>query len=208
MSFHFPPFVAPELFALDAPVVWLPDVERAAIPARVQLEQSLDARTFTLPLDPSRVHVHFDGCGKQIVTIERDACRVTLIVAGALVTLGPVHLQIGWLRLSDLAGSVYHLNALAHLLMAQKYFGPLRRPGPVDARHLRNALLAYDGEHAGATRRKIASVIYGEDAVVEDWSEPSGRLKAMVKRDVLRGRRLVSSGWRDLITAGTYRPES
>lgn len=188
-------------------MVWLADVEQAAIPARAQLEVGSGTQKFALPLGPIRVHVHFDAHGRQIVTIERDGCRATLIIVGGLVTLGPVRLQIGWLRFSDLAGSVYQLNALAHLLFAQKYFGALRRPGPIDAQHLRNAIVAYDGERAGATRRQIASVIYGDDTVIQEWSDPSGRIKAMVKRDVLRGRRLVSSGWRDLITAGTYRPE-
>ena len=202
---HCAPFVGPELSPDDAPVVWLPDVEQAAIPVRVHANEIFGTRDFSLPLAPVRVHVHFDGYGRQIVTMENDVCRIVLIVDGAPVTLGPVRLQIGWVRLSCLAETVYQLNGLAHLLVAQRYFGPLRRPGPTDARHLRNAIIAYDGERAGASRRQIASFIYGEGAIKDEWSDPSGRLKAMVKRDVLRGRRLVSVGWRDLIVAGTLR---
>ena len=168
----------------------------------------MPSRDFTLTRLPVRAHVHFDGFGRQIVTLENASSRVTIIISGALATLGPVCLQIGWINLSDLSSHVYSLNALAHILMAQRYLGPPRRPATVDNRHLRNAIIAYDGECAGASRRQIAAVIYGENAIGNDWTDPSGRLKAMVKRDVLRGRRLVESGWRDLIAAGTFKKET
>ena len=198
------PFADPGLLAHDAPVVWLLDLERTALPARAQIDTSSTRRDFALPSGPTRVHVHFDGVDRQIVTLDQDTCRVTLIVDGALLTLGPVCLQIGWLNFPGLPEFAFHLNALAHVLMAQRYFGPSRRPGTADARHLRNAIIAYDGECARASRRQIAAVIYGAAMVADQWSDPSGRLKAMVKRDVLRGRRLVSGGWRNLVSVGSF----
>ena len=191
--------------AADAPVVWLPDVEHAAIVARADVRGDASSRNFALATARLRAHLHFDGHGRQIITLDNESCRVTLIVDGALASLGPVRLCVGSVGVSGLADHVYRLNALAHVLIAQRYFGPLRRPGAVDARHLRNSIIALDGERAGASRRQIASVIYGQTAVSQQWNDPSGRLKAMVKRDVLRGRRLVSGGWRDLITAGSFR---
>ena len=149
--------------------------------------------------------MHFDGSGRQIVTLDDKICRVTVIVHGALVTFRHVHLQIGCISLSDLPAHVSRLNALAHVLGSQRYYGPIRRPATVDARHLCNAIIALDGEHAGATRRQIASIIYGVSVVSDEWAEPSGRLKAMVKRDVLRGRRLQAGGWRELVTAGSFK---
>lgn len=166
------------------------------------------SRDFSIAALHIRIHVHFDGLDRQIVTLENENCRVTLIIDGALTTGGPVHLRIGGVGVSNLADYVYRINGLAHLLIGQKYFGPQRRPGPVDARHIRNAIIAYDGENAGVARRQIASVIYGENAVRDEWTDPSGRLKATVKRDVLRGRRLVEGGWRDLIAAGTFRVDA
>lgn len=148
--------------------------------------------------------MHFDAYGRQIVTLERESCRVTLVVEGALATVGPVSLRIGWLQLSSLPEATSRLNVLAHLLMKQRLWVSPRRPGRVDAEHLRNAMVAFDGEAVGATRRQIASAIYGSTIVKDEWSDPFGRLKAMVKRDVLRGRRLVSVGWRDLLSAGTF----
>ncbi|MEQ1696749.1 MAG: DUF2285 domain-containing protein [Hyphomicrobiaceae bacterium] len=181
------------------------DLEHGAISARARVDVKSPVREFFLPRPPIRTHVHFDGFGRQIVTLESEICRATVIISGALVTLGPVDLQIGWIGLSDLAANVCRLNALAHLLMAQRYYGPIRRPAAVDGRHLRNAIIALDGERAGATRRQMATVIYGEKIVSDEWAAPSGRLKAMIKRDVVRGRRLSSGGWRDLVIAGSFR---
>lgn len=73
--------------------------------------------------------------------------------------------------------------------------------------HYRNAIIAIDGERAGATRREIASVIYGHDDVDSEWGQ-SDRLKAMVKRDVQRGRRLLAGGWRDLVAGRTATPRA
>lgn len=198
------PFAEPQLSPFEAPVLWLLDVERAALPARVQHTWKPQLNTFRLPREVIRTHVHFDARNRQIIVLENEICRTTLIADGALITLGAVRLQIGWIDLSDLAASAHHLNALAHILLARRYHGPSRRPAAVDARHLSNAIIAHDGERAGAMRRQIASVIYGEAVVDNEWSDPAGRLKAMVKRDVLRGRRLVTSGWRDLLTVGMF----
>ncbi|MEQ1648932.1 MAG: DUF2285 domain-containing protein [Hyphomicrobiaceae bacterium] len=202
------PFVAPGLTAPDAPVVWLPDVEHAAIAANAQITTDVLLRDFVVTALRIRTHIHFDGHGRQIVTIENENYRATLIIGGAVLTLGAVHLRIGHISISELAGHVSRINGLAHLLINQRFMGPQRRPSPGDAKHLRNAIIALDGEQVGVSRREIATVIYGHKTVVGEWSEPSGRLKAMVKRDVLRGRRLVEGGWRDLITAGTFKAEA
>lgn len=205
---HCAPFVAPQLSPFDAPVVWSFDIERFAIPARVQCCQDPTLHDFSLPRDPIRVHVHFDEHNRQIVIIENETYRVTLIADGALITLGSTCLKIGLISLSDLSASVQSLNALANILLGRRAHLPSRCPSPVDARHIANAIIANDGERAGAARRQIATVIYGEACVVDEWSHPSGRLKAMIKRDVLRGRRLVSSDWRDLAKAGTFRGQA
>lgn len=199
--------MAPELTAVEAPVIWLRDVEKAAIATHAEMPQFGQAGDFSLSQLRVRVHVHIDIGKRQIVTLENKSCRVTLIVDGAPMTTRPVALHIERSSISALADHIQRVNELAHLLIAKKYLGPFRGPGPSDAKHLRNALIAHDGEIAGASRREIASALYGSDVVNSDWSEPSGRLKAIVKRDVLRGRRLVSSGWRNLITAGTFRSD-
>ena len=154
---------------------------------------------------PHVVHVHFDVRGRQFVVLKSSDFHITLIVAGALVTAAPFSITLGATRLADLDTQIRRLIALAHLVLGRRLTIPPDRPGQVERIKLRDAVIALDGERAGASRRQIASVIHGPARVAEDWTDPSGRLKAVTKRDVLRGRRLVSGGYRDLVSGGTNR---
>lgn len=78
----------------------------------------------------------------------------------------------------------------------------LDRPGEVEREELRNAVVAIDGMHAQASRREIAAVVYGRDLVADQWSHPDGRLKAMMRRNSIRGARLVNGGWPALVARG------
>ena len=63
----------------------------------------------------------------------------------------------------------------------------------------RTALIGLDGKRAGATRREIARVIYGDTAVAAQWSDPSETMKDRVKRSIKRGERLMNGGYRALL---------
>ena len=68
-----------------------------------------------------------------------------------------------------------------------------------------------DGKCAGATRREIARVIYGDAAVAADWSNPSrgmkDRVKRSIKRDPQRFHRMVPGirGVTEETTTGVHR---
>jgi hypothetical protein len=79
------------------------------------------------------------------------------------------------------------LSSISHLIQGTGHRAPVRQPGTVDRQKLRDAVIALDGTKAGATRREIATVIYGTERVRREWDEPTGRLKAVIKRYVQRG---------------------
>ena len=56
---------------------------------------------------------------------------------------------------------------------------------------------ALDGTLSGASLRTIASVLYGTDAVSNDWHADSD-LRARVRRLVQRGKTLMRGGYRRL----------
>ena len=62
---------------------------------------------------------------------------------------------------------------------------------------LRDALIALDGDRAGATLREIAIVIYGRERIERDW--PGKGLERRLRRDLQRGRALCNAGYRNLI---------
>jgi hypothetical protein len=202
MNSEYHLFASPELPAPIAPVVWLPERIQATLYVTADSIGDDVDQDFSLKDLPVRAHVHFDSSGRQLVVLDSDTYQITLIVAGALVTHGDVRLRFSSAGILSLERHVAALQVLLHVLQKRKLAGPPLRPGPVDAMHYRNAIIAIDGELAGASRREIARVIYGDIEVAKEWTQ-SDRLKAMVKRDVRRGRRLLAGGWRDLVAGGT-----
>lgn len=197
------PFVAPDEPAPEAPVVWLQRLSRHVIVTaadRIGPPAQLD---FDIRRIPFNTHVHIDAHGRQHVILKSSVLHVVLVVSGPLITMAPVRLQFASHGMTRLGQHIDALGALAHLLLDRRLAMPADRPGEVDRIKLRDAIIALDGERAGVTRREIATVIYGAERVTEEWAHPDGRLKAVIKRDVLRGRRMVTGGYCNLVAGGT-----
>ena len=64
---------------------------------------------------------------------------------------------------------------------------------------LRNALIALDGDCVGAKWHEIARVIYGAARVDAERGDSESTMRHKIKRDLARGRRLVSGGYRDML---------
>lgn len=160
----------------------------------------LDFNVRHLPLN---AHLHIDALDRQHLILKTPTSHVVLLISGPLVSAGPVHIRFILDGLRNIDRDMTSLSVFAQLLGGTARRTMVDRPGPVEAIKLRDALIALDGERAGATRRGIATVIYGTDRVAEEWGDPSGRLKAVIKRDVLRGRRLVAGGYLKLVAGGT-----
>ena len=145
------------------------------------------------------VHVHFDASDHQFVILKSSEAHITVFVAGAMVTVGPVALSISATRLVDLDIKIEALSVLAHFVLKRRLATAYDRPGPVERTELRDALIAIDGDRAGATRRQIAAVTFGNDRVAAEWSDRDGSMRHKIKRDLARGRRLIDGGYRDLL---------
>lgn len=197
------PFAAPDEPAPEAPVIWLQNLSRHVIASNADRIGAPDQLDFDIRHIPFTAHVHIDALGSQHVVLKSSVLHVVLLVSGPLITMAPVRLQFASHGLTRLGQHIDALGALAHLLIGRRLAIPADRPGEVDRIKLRDAIIALDGERAGATRREIATVIYGAERVAEEWTHPDGRLKAVIKRDVLRGRRLVAGGYRNLVAGGT-----
>lgn len=153
---------------------------------------------------PLNAHFHIDALGSQHLILKSPVFHVVLLVSGPLITMAPVRLQFASHGIAHLGPHIDALGALAHLLLGRRLAIPFDRPGEVDRIKLRDAIIALDGERSGATRREIAIVIYGAERVAEEWGDPNGRLKAVIKRDLLRGRRMIAGGYRQLVAGGTF----
>jgi hypothetical protein len=198
-------FAAPDLPAPDAPIIWIPKQNQPPIIVRADrhcFNQECDFDACNLKF---AVHVHFSAEGIQNVVLKSPSFHIALIVNGPLVTMGPLRLHFATTTIASLHAHLDGLSALAHMLLQRRFVGAMDRPADLDRIHLRNAIIANDGERAGASRREIAAVIHGSEIVASEWNDPRGRLKAVIKRDILRGRRLVGGGWREMVARGTFR---
>lgn len=197
-------FAAPDKPAPEAPVIWLQNLSRHVIASNADRIGAPDQLDFDIRHIPFNAHVHIDAHGRQHVILKSSVLHVVLLVSGPLITMAPVRLQFASHGMARLGPHIDALGALAHLLLGRRLAIPADRPGDVDRIKLRDAIIALDGERAGATRRDIATVIHGAGRVAEEWSHPNGRLKAVIKRDVLRGRRMLAGGYRNLVAGGTF----
>lgn len=197
------PFAAPDQKAPYAPVVWAEHAVRHKLTAKVHRTAALPDREFDVRHLSLTAHLHLDALGRQHLILKGENSQVVLHISGPLVSVGSVHIRLLVDGLRHLDHDINSLSAFSQLLHGIGRSAILDRPGPVESIKLRDALIALDGERAGATRREIAAVIYGADRVSDEWNEPTGRLKAVIKRDVLRGRRLVAGGYRQLVARGT-----
>jgi hypothetical protein len=198
-------FVAPDSPAPTAPILWLARYAEPIVHIQADYGGRDHERDFDIARLPFAVHVHFDADGIQHVVLKSPSCDVACRISGALVTAGPVRPIFMAHGVTGLSASLGNFGAFVRIVLGQRLQVAADMPGPVDRVRLRDAIIALDGERAGASRRQIATVIYGSETVANEWGEPGGRLKAVIKRDVQRGRRLVAGDWRALIAGRTFR---
>ena len=122
-----------------------------------------------------------------------------------MITLPPVRLKFSATGLANLEDHLKALGTLAHVVLGTSRVPPPDQPGETDRFELRNALIALDGERAGASRRDIATVIYGAARVDDEWPDRDAPLRHRIKRDLARGRRLRDGGYRQLLAASHMR---
>lgn len=149
---------------------------------------------------PANTHLCIDSVGRQHFIFKTNQKRVGLKLDGAQAVLAPVRLLFSTVSMSGVskaAGEFALLNEL--LLSGSSKAVSSSKVRSVTRLEFRDALIALDGNCAGATRREIACVIYGHERVAAEWSDPAGVMKDRVKRSLKRGQRLVDGGYRALL---------
>jgi len=149
---------------------------------------------------PANTHLCIDAVGGQHFIFKTDTKRIGLHVDGALATLGPVRLTFATVSMIGVSKAIDEFALLTEILFPDPGMAaPKAKSRPVTRIELRDALVALDGKCAGATRREIARVIYGDAAVAAQWADPSETMKDRVKRSIKRGERLMNGGYRTLL---------
>jgi hypothetical protein len=192
-------FADPSHAAPDAFVAWLPTIDRRVLRARCAFAVAADAGTVVaLSAFRAQRSAIIGADGVPVVTMRRQGCRVGLMAHGwhALARRAVVTFEVE--GLDELDGGIDSLRTLQRLLNPNARARPAAIPAAVQER-LRQALLALDGSLAGASYREIATTIFGDKRVSEEWSAASRFLKDRVRRLVAKGHALMNGGYRDLL---------
>lgn len=192
-------FVDPDLAAPAVPVVWTRDSGVRVVAARAQASRVARAGDLDLVSPSPVVHICVDPAGNQYIVLSGPGLQVQLVITGVLVTSMPVTLAFETIGVSNLPHAQSAFGVLTQLLVKQALSERDDRPGPVERRELRDALIALDGKAFGASHREIAQVIYGTERVETEWGDTDSPLRQKIKRDLARGRRLMNGSYRDLL---------
>ncbi len=187
-------FVDPALDARKACLFWLPTLYRRSLTAIASRSGQ------SAPFDFARWH------GLRGLCIGLDGAVELACELG--------HYDFG-LRIEGLnrpAGRfdlVFQLKAFDHCRDKAAVIGMLERLVEGSTRLPRSAtppgvklaaiVVALDGRTSGLSYRQIATLLFGEARVVDDWNGPSRFLKDRIRRIVRRGAALVGGGYRELL---------
>lgn len=119
------------------------------------------------------------------------------VTAGSLLD-GPVHLRYELSGFKHVEAKTLTLRRLLLLRRLGRFprglYPPERR-----ARRWVMTLQAHDAVQAGATHREIATALFGERVVKEDWCSRSDYLRLRVQRLIRTANKFANGGYRDLL---------
>ena len=195
---HFLP--NPALSAFDVKPFWLPEVMSASFDAAIEIETRLKTGGPLLRWDeiPGEKHFLITPGRREKLIIEAPGYAAQLALdTNALPIPQAVYFSLK-LGAGQLVGR--HLREVEEFARICHGLGrrhkPLRGMKP---EALRNAIIALDGELAGVPRRRIASAIFGERLVAEDWDGGVNSYKQRTKRLVDKGLSLMRYGYKKLL---------
>lgn len=185
--------------ATTAAVFWNPASCRQVLRAiAIPAQRSSRLSVLRLAESPCRATVLLTPDGMQHLLFREGARSLQVAISGASI-LQPVHLLVdalpprpGWHQQRVL------LACLDDLYRHGRFRAQSFPPDP--RRHrLMFVAQALDGWLAGASYREIAVALFGAERVTADWTDPRRHLLDRVRRAVVRGRRLMTGGYRQFL---------
>jgi hypothetical protein len=190
-------FADPSRPARQASVFWLPAIARRTVQARCDMDSD-HANVMRLARFHTERAAVIGVDGVPVVTMRGHGFQVGLIASGWHVLTRPAAVTFEFDGFDALAARIECVRLLQRLaeLAAPATAG---RASWSANQKLFHALLALDGSLDGRSYREIATVIFGQRRVTEDWTAASRFLKDRTRRLVAKGHNLMNGGYRDLL---------
>jgi hypothetical protein len=192
-------FADPSHQAPEVPVFWLPGTSQRFV--RAHCEMVSDARLavhVVLQSFRAERYAIIDADGLPVIWMRSRGGTVGLVASGWHVLTRPAIVTFELEAFEEFASRIECLEALRRLSQGGLLLSVDRLPINTSER-LHHALLALDGSLAGYSYREIATAIFGERRVANDWNAASRSLKDRMRRLVAKGHRLMNGGYRDLL---------
>jgi Uncharacterized conserved protein (DUF2285) len=188
----YAPFVDPNLTALDAPVLWLPEIGAATLNGTaIRAGQNLTADLTLSGLTCLR-HIVIECDNVHQLLVHATDAAITIDLRGDRIVDTPVNVVFhveGLAQARKLGALLMHLPRVLN--------GPPRHVVTSVRRNLlRNALIALDGRRVGASYRDMAAVAFGDARAKAAWNSPSRAMKDQMIRAHDKGVELASGGYR------------
>lgn len=192
-------FANPDHSAADASVFWTHKAYSRVVVAHVHNHAvgGLDG-IISLEKFPCRKTLLKTVTGEQYLLLadQRRAAQVKCI--GESISIFPFSLEPTIENFPNVEGSHRLIRNLADLYRNRR-FSNSSSVWTVEGLRHRDALAAFDMRSQGYSYREIATFLYGEKSVVEDWNDPRQILKKRLVRSVKRGQRMVDGGYKSLL---------
>ncbi len=128
-----------------------------------------------------------------------DSRRVAQVrCVGVDIRVGPFSLEPVVENFPNVESSHRLIRQLAKLYQTSRLSIP-NTGWTVEGMRHRDAIAALDCRRTGRSYRQIATILYGENAVLASWALPDQTMKNRVIRSVKRGIRMMEGGYRALL---------
>lgn len=188
----------PALTARDAVIFWRPDVVSGVMRAGARQHGAVSTPLFDLWAEPGRKAVSISSDG-ALAIIKTGSEIYRLLFESPDDLAGRIALE---LRLDAIGANEDEMEAVRGFLLEHKKLHA-KSPGASFRPHrhalkMMQMLQAADGRSAGESYRQIAEVLFGAEAVAEDWND-RGLFKARTRYLVKRGTHFIRGGYRQLL---------
>jgi hypothetical protein len=182
----------------NARLFWLPEIDPAVVGVHAEPVPLSDPEAFDIAAFPDQAELVMDRHGLEFLLIDDGRHQIELQVRSGTLSNGPVRLRCDVELFGGADAKLLTLTRLSAFRRTGRFPGslfPPERRAPKWAL----ALQAYDGMQAGASLREIASALFTEKLVQEEWNGRSAFLKARVQRLLHYGRKMVNGEYRKLL---------
>jgi hypothetical protein len=178
-------------------VFWSPEVASPVLQAVIEPADPQGQANFALSRFAADISILFEVTGRQQIVLKSRRQSLVLAVTGTANLHAPARITFLTHGLEGAATAPRAFAAFNACLSP-----PLKAADTGWTTTLlrrRNALIALDGDAAGASYREIATVIFGAKDTAKSWRKSSNPLKYQMRRALKRGEALIAGGYRKFL---------